>query len=84
MPVVTVSSKGQVVIPASIRHRLGIAAGSQLEFVEEPDGTLRVIVRRAISETSAEDGYGMLRYEGPTRRLSDFDVAKAMRDQQDP
>lgn len=81
MSTVTVSSKGQVVIPAAIRHRLGIAPGSVLEFVEEGDGVLRVIVRRAIGESTLDEGYGMLRYEGTPHRLSEFDVAQAMRDE---
>ncbi len=81
MHVVTVSSKGQVVIPASIRQRLGIAPGAQLEIVEEGDGSLRVFVRRAVSQTTVQEGYGMLRYEGPPRRLSEFDVAREMRKQ---
>ena len=81
MSTVTVSSKGQVVIPAAIRHRLGIAPGSVLEFVEEGDGILRVIVRRAVGESTLDDGYGMLRYEGAPRSLSEFDVARAMRNE---
>lgn len=34
----TVSSKGQVVLPAAIRRRLGLAQGSVLRFVVEDDG----------------------------------------------
>ncbi len=79
MAVITVSSKGQIVIPASIRHRLGIGPGSRLEFVEDEDGSLRILVRRAVSESVLEEGYGMLRYDGPPRRLSDFDAAEEMR-----
>jgi len=32
MSIVTLSDKGQVVIPAAIRHRLGIVRGAKLEF----------------------------------------------------
>jgi AbrB family looped-hinge helix DNA binding protein len=38
MPTVTVSSKGQVVLPAELRNRLGLAAGARLEISEEADG----------------------------------------------
>ena len=80
MSLVTVSSKGQVVIPAELRSRLGIGPGSQLEF-EEEDGTLRVRVRRALAPSRVEDGFGMLTYRGPPKRLAEFDVARLMRDE---
>lgn len=32
------SSKGQVVIPADVRRRLGLSQGSTLRFLLEPDG----------------------------------------------
>ena len=38
----TVTSKGQVTIPKRIRDRLGLSAGTELEFVLEEDGTIRV------------------------------------------
>ena len=38
----TMTSKGQVTIPKEIRDRLGIEAGTELEFVLEDDGTLTV------------------------------------------
>ncbi len=34
----TVSSKGQVVIPADVRKRLGLVQGSVLRFVMDADG----------------------------------------------
>ncbi|OGS64821.1 MAG: hypothetical protein A3K59_00665 [Euryarchaeota archaeon RBG_19FT_COMBO_69_17] len=36
--VATVTSKGQVTLPASIRKRLGLRKGSKLIFVEEEQG----------------------------------------------
>jgi len=38
----TVMSKGQVTIPKRIRDKLGIDAGTEVEFVLEDDGTIRV------------------------------------------
>jgi antitoxin PrlF len=79
MSTVTVSDKGQVVIPAAIRHRLGIMPGSKLDF-ELEGGSIRVRPLRTIKPTRPEDGYGLLRCEQPgERRLSEFDVAAAMR-----
>ena len=76
---VTVSAKGQIVIPAEIRRRLGLGPGSELEFTEEA-GELRVRILRAVEPSRVEDGFGMLRYRGPARRLAEFDVANAMRE----
>lgn len=79
MATVTVSDKGQVVIPAAIRHRLGIEPGTKLDFELEGD-TTRVRPLRTISRTRPEDGYGLLRCDQPgERRLAELDVATAMR-----
>jgi antitoxin PrlF len=78
MATVTVSEKGQIVIPSEMRRKFGITAGTQLEFIEE-GATLRVSVKRTREGTRHEDGYGMLVYRGAPRRLAEFDVAKAMR-----
>lgn len=83
MPSATVSDKGQVVIPAAIRHRLGIEPGTKLDFELEGD-TIRVRPLRAVQRTRPEEGYGMLRCDRPGARcLADFDVAAAMRDTDD-
>lgn len=78
MATATVSSKGQVVIPAELRKRFGIEPGSELEFVED-GSAIRVFVRRAGASSRVEDGFGMLVYRGPAARLLDFDAAEAMR-----
>jgi antitoxin PrlF len=44
MSTVTVSNKGQIVIPAAIRHRLGIMPSNKLDFEIEgdsPSSTIR-------------------------------------------
>lgn len=43
--IATVTSKGQVTLPAEARRRLGITAGTQLEFIVTEDGRLEVIPR---------------------------------------
>ncbi len=80
MSIVTVSDKGQVVIPAAIRHRLGIQPGTKLDF-ELVGDSIRVRPLRTMPQTQPEDGYGMLTCTRPgTRSLSDFDVAESMRE----
>jgi len=81
MGTVTVSDEGQVEIPIEIRQRLGITPGCQLDFAVQGE-TIRVRVRRSVEASRPEDGYGMLVCREPgERRLSEFDVAAAMRRQ---
>lgn len=78
MLTVTVSDKGQVVIPVEIRRRLGIAPGCQLDFSLEGH-VIRAEVKRQVVKTNANEGFGMLVCKKPgKRRLADFDVAAAM------
>lgn len=51
MPVATLSSKSQVVLPAKIRRRLGIQIGDRLLIEAEGD---RIVIRKApLSFTAA-------------------------------
>lgn len=43
--IATVTAKGQVTLPAEARRRLGITAGTRLEFLVTEDGRLEVIPR---------------------------------------
>ena len=49
----TVSTKGQIVIPAAIREELGLAAGSRVEFLKTSEGYL---LKPATSSISALKG----------------------------
>ena len=80
MPVVTVSEKGQVVIPAAIRRGLGIKPGTELDF-ELEGASIRVSLRQSVTPASIDSGYGMLRAKPAAipRKLADFDAADALR-----
>jgi antitoxin PrlF len=82
MSCVTVSSKGQVVIPAQVRRELGIEPGSQVE-VSVVDGKLQIELRHPAHLSRHEEGFGMLKYRGPARRLAEADVADLMRHERD-
>ncbi|QOR69430.1 AbrB/MazE/SpoVT family DNA-binding domain-containing protein [Ruania alkalisoli] len=43
MPSATVTSKGQITIPASVRASLHLAAGDRVEFIELPDGNYEFV-----------------------------------------
>ncbi|MDO9144060.1 AbrB/MazE/SpoVT family DNA-binding domain-containing protein [Rhodoferax sp.] len=80
MQTVTVSEKGQVVIPVQIRRRLGIAPGCQLNFSLEGQ-VIHVEMKRQVVPSKVDDGFGMLVCKKPgQRQLADFDVAQAMRE----
>lgn len=80
MATMTVSSKGQIVLPADIRRRLGLMAGTQMEIIEEPNG-VRLVVSRPVKPTSVAACAGMVTApsKGKPRRLEDFDAAALMR-----
>ena len=79
MPTLLVSSKGQIVLPAEIRRRLGMGAGARLEVLEVSDGLkLRVVRSVATADVSAMAGMVKAPARGTPRRLEDFDPASLL------
>ena len=61
---ITLSSKGQVVIPKEIRDELHWQAGTQLALVSSASGvTLKALPTK--SGRKLEDLFGMLKHDGP-------------------
>ena len=79
MPTIVVSSKGQIVLPAAMRRRLGMGAGARIEVLEESDG-LKLRVIRAVSTADLTGMAGMVKApaHGVPRRLEDFDPASLL------
>lgn len=76
MSTLLVSSKGQIVLPAALRRRLGMGAGARLEVLEEPDGLkLRVVRPVATADLGALAGMVKAPARGVPRRLEEFDPA---------
>ena len=74
MPTATMTSKGQVTVPAEVRAKLGLSAGSRVLFEELPDGSYRVRARRR----DIRELYGMLQAEpGFVATLEQMDDAVA-------
>jgi AbrB family looped-hinge helix DNA binding protein len=69
---VTVSSKGQVTLPVEARRRLGIRAGTQLQFIIRDDDRLEVVKVGG----SVRDLKGAL--PRPRRRLSLQEMEEAV------
>lgn len=42
MPAATVTSKGQITIPAEVRRKLGLRPGARVEFVPMDDGSYAI------------------------------------------
>lgn len=74
MSTLLVSSKGQIVLPAALRRRLGMGPGARIEVQEEPDGLkLRVVRPVATPDISTLAGMVKAPSRGAPRRLEDFD-----------
>jgi AbrB family looped-hinge helix DNA binding protein len=71
MATATVTSKGQVTIPLEVRNRLGIKAGTRLEFVERADGTYELFAATG----SVRDLAGMFTRSGPPISVEQMDEA---------
>jgi len=54
----TVTEKGQVTIPKTVRDRLGIEPGEVLEFEEGTAG--QVVARKASTRDPIDDVYGVI------------------------
>ena len=79
MSTLLVSSKGQIVLPAALRRRLGMGAGARLEVFEESDGLkLRVVRAVATADLTAMAGMVKAPARGVPRRLEDFDPASLL------
>jgi AbrB family looped-hinge helix DNA binding protein len=80
MSTLIVSSKGQIVLPAALRRRLGLGAGARVEVFEEPDG-LRLRVVRPVVTADLAGMAGMVKApaRGVPRHLEDFDPASLVK-----
>jgi antitoxin PrlF len=79
MSTLLVSSKGQIVLPAALRRRLGMGAGARIEVLEEADGLkLRVVRSVATADLAGMAGMVKAPTRGAPRRLEDFDPASQL------
>ena len=79
MSTLLVSSKGQIVLPAALRRRLGMGAGARIEVLEESDGLkLRVVRSVATADMSGMAGMVKAPARGVPRHLAGFDPASLL------
>ncbi|WP_333834901.1 AbrB/MazE/SpoVT family DNA-binding domain-containing protein [Rubrimonas sp.] len=70
----TVSTKGQVILPKTVRERRRWSAGTRLVVEETPEGVL-LRAAPAFPPTTAAGVFGMLRASGPAKSLEEMDAA---------
>lgn len=71
MATATMTSKGQVTIPAAIRKKLRLHAGSKIDFIENKAG--ETVIRPKTG--SIRDLYGFIKYDGPPVSIEEMDEA---------
>lgn len=70
----TLSSKGQLVIPARLRQLLGLQAGDRLALSLEPDG-LHLVPQSERKSAGAHELIGCVNYQGEAVPLERMDPA---------
>ena len=83
MDTTKLSSKGQVVLPKSVRERHGWKAGTELLVENAADGVF-LRARKPFAPTRVEDVYGSMQYRGRAKTVAEMDhaIARAVRKRQ--
>ncbi|WP_378947470.1 AbrB/MazE/SpoVT family DNA-binding domain-containing protein [Mesorhizobium sp. ANAO-SY3R2] len=80
-----VTTKGQVTIPKEIRDKLGIEAGSEVDFVERADGAVELVrgtetdMREKALDRSLDDWFRLVEGTGDSDLTAD-DIMAMTRD----
>lgn len=73
MATATLTSKGQVTIPAQVRASMGLDTGDRIEFVELNDGTFAIMA----ASHSVRDLKGLIRKPAKAVSVEDMNLAIA-------
>jgi AbrB family looped-hinge helix DNA binding protein len=76
MPVTRISSKGQVVLPQSVRAKRKWTTGTELIVEETKEGVL-LRAAKPFPPTTFEEVAGILQYKGKPKTLEEMDAAIA-------
>ena len=77
MATTRLSTKGQVILPASLRDKRGWRPGQVLEVEETPAGVL-LRPEKPFPPTTFEEVEGILKYKGKAKTLKEMDEAIAL------
>jgi len=72
----TVSTKGQVILPKSIRELRHWTAGTELIVEDTPEGVL-LKAKPTFAPTKPKDVFGSLAYKGPAKSIVDMEAGIA-------
>ena len=76
METTKLSSKGQIILPKTIRDAHAWRAGTEFLIEDTPDGVL-LRPRRSLTPTRLDDVAGSLKYDGPAKSLEEIKGAIA-------
>ena len=76
MHTATLTSKGQLSLPASVRRGLGVRSGDRLTFVEDAAGGYRVVALRKTRQSDALAGF--LKRHAPAQPVSLWEMEAAI------
>ncbi len=71
MTIATMTSKGQITIPAATRSRLRLTPGSKVDFVENEAG--EIVLRPVVGDIRRLRG--IVTYDGPPVSIEDMNAA---------
>ena len=75
MPTASVTSKGQITLPISVRKKLRLNAGDRVVFIEREDGEITVKAKKG----NIMDLCGSLKWTGKPATIEEMDDAIASR-----
>lgn len=71
MPTATLTSKGQITLPAEMRAKLRLRPGSRVDFEEQADGSYSVRPKTG----DIRELRGIVKYDGPPVSIEEMDEA---------
>ena len=73
MTIATMTSKGQITIPAAMRAKLRLGPGSKVDFVESPSG--EIVMRPVVGDVRRLRG--LVSYDGPAQTIEEMNAVIA-------
>ncbi len=73
MTTATMTSKGQITVPANVREALRLVPGSKLDFIKQPDGSYKILTKTG----DIRQLRGIVKYDGPAVSIDDMNDAIA-------